>query len=135
VKDAARRMAVVPFEAMIAAFIVYSGVISLFNIGITTDALRAVLEPWFADAFSVTYLIAGASMLYGIARGRGGAESFGLVLVGMSVIVRSIALVWLLGLDATIINALVFNVLVLLTCAVRLRALFKGEAITKVQAT
>ena len=126
-----RRLSVVPFEAAIGAIALYSGLVGLLHLSQSSDALNLLLPGWFVIALQITYLVAGFAMLYGAGRGRGSAEVFGLILVGASLIVRSVALFWFLGVDALALNAIFPNAVFLAACASRYRALAKGVTLVR----
>jgi hypothetical protein len=132
VKVALARFATVPFEAMIAALAAYSGGVGLLRFGANTDPLSLSLPLALVTMFQAGYLIAGLAMLVGLGTGRRNFEALGLVVVASSVLIRTVALVWVVGFTAPIINAMISSALVVLACVLRNRSLSRGDVIARI---
>lgn len=128
-----RRLKVVPFEALIALFAAYSGAVSLLGIGPTATALTLQLPPWLVNVLNIVFLLAGLAMVFGIGVPRRSLEAFGLVLVLMSVVVRTLALQWLVGATADTLNGLVLNSLTVIFLWVRLSAVIRGSRLLQIE--
>lgn len=133
VKSALARLQVVPFEVAIAAIALYAGVSGLFGVAASTDALAVLLPSWALVAFQLAYIAGGLGLLWGIMRGRAAPEAFGLVTVGTSIVVRSLAMFYFLGWDQRAVSALVPNALFLAACIVRYRALGHGQTLVRTE--
>lgn len=128
-----RRLGVVQFESIIAAFAAYSGTVGLLRFGVVSDALDELFPTWAADAFSTAYLSAGVLILLGIGRQKARLEILGLWFVATSVVIRGTAIVGLIGLSAISVNTIVFNLLVVAACASRIRSLLRGDTVAKLE--
>lgn len=116
-----RRLAVLPFEVLIAGLVIVSGSLALLHIGgLGQDALSVQLPDWLNVASNLTYLLAGLAMFSGIGLARGDIEAAGLVGISAGVIIRAVALVWFVGWSGLIIVTVSFNMMVVIACGVRL---------------
>jgi hypothetical protein len=131
VREFARRLRVVPFEAMIAGVAVYGGLVALADFGTRGDPLNALLPAIAVHAFNVGYVAAGVAIGVGIGSGRRGMESAGLILVATAIAIRTVAMVWLIGWEAITINAVVTSLMVLAACRERHRSLVAGAVIVQ----
>lgn len=127
------RCKVVPFDTTIAVYAFVGGAIGLLRVGITADALYAYIGNWIT-AFQLVFCLSGGLMLLGIARGKGWIEAPGLVLLAVTVIVRTLALVWFFHLASIVWVSLIFNAVIVWSCWVRTRSLLRVERIALVGA-
>ena len=115
------------FEVVIAFWCVYSGVTSLFNFGIVSNVITNALGTFAAAAFNILFVISGVAIYYGIGRSRGNVEGAGVILLAMSLLVRSLATGWVLGLSPVIFNSYILNGTLIVACMVRLVLLIKVQ--------
>lgn len=130
-RDFARRLGALPFEAAIGAIALYAGVTGLIGFGGSRDALELLLPAWSVFLFHAAYTLAGVSVLWGLGRGRIAPEAFGLVLVGTSVVVRSLALFWFLGVDPLAFSSVFPNGAFLAACVARFRHLGRETLVVR----
>jgi uncharacterized membrane protein YedE/YeeE len=123
------RLITVPFETLIGALVVYAGIAGLLR-G-SRDPLDLLLPHWEVLAFQVAYGLAGLQMLGGLAFARPNVEAAGLILLGMNVIVRFIAVVDILGITEPVVELLFLYGLILAACLVRVIALFRHQVIIR----
>jgi hypothetical protein len=122
------RQTVVPFECLIGALAFVSGLFHLFGIGsVGQDPLTLLLPDWLAFSTDVSYAIAGLAILFGVGLSRGDIEAFGIILVATGIVVRSIALIDLAGFTESVRVAVLFNVMILFTCCVRVWMIVRGQ--------
>lgn len=131
-REAWGRLTTLPFSTVFACFAIFAGLVGLIDFdGTTADALGQALGRW-GNLFELVYLVSGAGMLYGLAFGKAKVESPALVLLGMNVVVRSVALVLVLGFGSRIATGLVLNALVIWACWVRVAILMRGDRIVRI---
>jgi len=125
------RIATLPFESFIAVLALQSGLVGLFRIGSSATVLDAVLGVSLAHVFQVGYAVSGLLMLVGVGLGRADSEGFGLMLLSTSVVIRTIALVYLLGITEDVAPALLTASFTVLFSGLRLRSLLHHEVIIR----
>jgi uncharacterized membrane protein YuzA (DUF378 family) len=131
VKASLGRIATLPFEAFVAVLALQAGLMGLFLIGSTANVLDAVLGAPLAHVFQAGYAVSGLLMLVGIGLGRADIEGFGLMLLSTSVVIRTIALAYLLGATADVAPAILTASFTVLFSALRLRHLLRHETIIR----
>jgi hypothetical protein len=129
------RLSVVPFESAIAVLVMYSGAVGLLRFGANSDPLTLQLPALLLTWTLGLYLVAGFALFLGVGLPHRGLEAFGLVVVGASLLIRTAALVTLVGLTAPVFNAIVTNAVFLLACLVRNRGLQRGDVILRIEKT
>jgi hypothetical protein len=130
--QAFRRFAILPFESLIGMLAVLTGGLGLFHIGgVGTDVLSVLLPVWLRVTVQVIYLTAGLAMLTGLGVDRPDLEGFGLVTLAASTIIRTIALIKVVGLTPPVITAAAFNILLIWACVARMLSLSRREAIIR----
>jgi hypothetical protein len=126
------RLNVVPFEEMMAEFILLSGAFGLVGIGgASQDALTMAIGDW-ALVFQASYVLAGLGMLIGMGTSKANIEAAGLALLLVSVLVRLIVFLYLFGLNEQAWVSLIFYLVITRACVRRMHTLVQGEAIWKV---
>jgi hypothetical protein len=126
------RLGTLPFEAAIGFLVIVSGVVGLFDFGIT-DPLAKVLPTWQNVTFNVIYLVSGVGIVLGLTRGRGRVEAAGLALLVASAIVRAVVYLAALGLDQRLVVSIVFDVVILWAARTRYRSLRRGDVLVRTQ--
>ena len=125
-----KRLRVVPFEGWLAYAAIVAGGSGL--IIESTNPLDLVLPGWAVAAFSVAYMAAGVAMIVGLLLGKSKIEAVGLVIVGMSIVVRQVATVGYLGWSGQVAFGLLVNIGLIVACWIRLRSLTAGAVIVSV---
>jgi hypothetical protein len=116
---------VVPFETCFAFFCVYSGIAALLNFGIIADTFQSVIGEHLAAFFNIGFVFSGLALYFGVGLRRRDLEMCGLITIATSLVVRSIAIVWLLGFNPLIINTYISNFAFILACVIRGMTLYK----------
>lgn len=125
-----RRLAVLPFDTTLAGLVLVSGLLALRHFGgLGLDPLSAQLPGWLEMVCNLLYALAGTAWLAGLGSGRGDLEAFGLTGVAAGITMRAVALVWFVGWSSAIFVVLVFDVMVLGACMVRLKHLIQGRVL------
>lgn len=123
---------IVPFETMFAIYSAYSGITGIFRFGIVSNTFQDVVGSTIADIFNILYFIAGLAMFFGIGLQKKHFESFGIIIVATSALIRTIALAFFAGLSPAIINSYFFSVIFTLACYIRLKSLLRAAKVEKV---
>jgi len=124
-----RRQSVLPFEALIAFLAVVSGGLALLHVGgLGADALSVQLPSWLVTLVQTFYLVSGLALFAGLGLGRRDVEGFGLIALAAVVVIRSVGLYAFVGWEALVVVSYLFNIAILLTCAVRFHTLTKGRS-------
>lgn len=127
-----RRQCVFPFDTVFGFFCVYSGLVAFFGWGIVNDVFLKVLGSTVANLFNFAYVIAGLCLYFGIGLDKVNFYALGLILISMSLIIRSIAVFYFLGLDPTIFNNYVFSLAFLVACGVRIWNIMASRGVIEV---
>jgi hypothetical protein len=133
-KHAAFHRAVLDRPGMfaLAFLLVASSIIQLTGIGLTADALEGLLPEWAFVLFAVTYGISGLLIITGMATDRLNVEASGDILAASGVVVRLIAMVYVLPFSVAVVaNAFLFVVFGA-TFLLRYVQCVKGEHIIRV---
>ena|ERR1051326_6825380 len=120
VLDFFQRQRLFPFESVFGFFCIYSGLAGLLQFGVSSEAVTNVLGPVLATVFNILFLLAGAGIYFGTGWNKPHLEASGLNIVVAALLIRSITLGWLVGINATVINAYVLNIAFIVACVVRL---------------
>lgn len=110
---------VIPFETCFSFFCIYSGVASLMKFGVVSDIFENVIGTFYASLFNIGFILAGLCLYLGTGLRRRDLEMCGLITIGTSLLIRSIALGWMLGLNPLIVNSYILNVAFIVACVVR----------------
>lgn len=129
-----RRLAILPFEVLIAGLVIVSGSLALVHVGgIGQDVLSLQLPSWLTSILNVLYLASGLGMLLGIAWNLSYAEASGLMGVASGAVIRGLALVWFAWdrpeVRASVVVGLVFDAMIVVACAIRLSHLFQHKVL------
>ena len=128
-----RQVILFPFEVVVALWCAYSGAIGVLGIGPAADVFYRALGS-ISVPFNVGYAVAGISMYLGVSFTRRNVEAFGLILVISSLAIRTIALMWAVGSDSTLINQYVLNGLFFLAATARLISLWRHYYVIEIAA-
>lgn len=109
-----------PFEVMWAFVCMFAGMVAILNYGITVTPLETALGITAATIFNVIFFISGAAIFLGVGFRKGNVEAFGAILLVMSLLVRTIAAMWLVGFTPMTINGFILNTAFIVACVVRL---------------
>lgn len=127
-----RRIAIVPFEFAIAILVLGSGLISVFHLG-TTDPINTLLPTWEANLISVSFLLSGILMIFGISLASAAIESLGLWFLNAIILSRFVLYghyfhynedFWLMG---------IFDLAIILAGVIRLRSIKSEHVLIKVK--
>lgn len=109
-----------PFETMLGFFCIYGGIAGLLDFGVASNAFKYILGYKITMLFNALYAIAGSGMFFGIGLNKHNIEAFGLITVATSIIIRTVAIGYIIGPNPLIINTYVLNVTFVLSCMARL---------------
>lgn len=118
-KNAFRRIAIVPFEMAIAILALGSGITGLLHIGFI-DPVSQLLPNWEADSLNTSLILCGIAMAMGVITGSGAIESVGLWLLNATIIARFILYGHFLHYGAEFVLTGVFDLAIILASTVRL---------------
>jgi hypothetical protein len=119
--------AVVPFDTVIAFYCAYGGIAGLFKIGVASDRFVTVLGETMSTLFNLWYGLAGILMFFAIGLRRRDIQSFALISIVTSLLVRIVAVSWLSGLDKQIFGLYVINSAFIVACITRIYMLSKYD--------
>lgn len=128
-----KRLAVVPFEALIGGLAMFSGTVALLGIGTSVDSLTLLLPEWLVQALNVEYILSGVALLLGLGYAKAGVEALGLILLGAAVTVRGVAVVQAAGIDWSVAALLALYFMIDLACVARLATLRRGDVLLKLE--
>lgn len=127
-----RRLSYRPFATALG-FLLFAGAITaLSNVGLTQDALLKLVPNWLLDCLSLAYGTGGLLLLLGMSRDRGNIEASGCILVVSGLLVRTIALLYVLGFTPATISTAVFYVVFGWACLERFRQIVRGDHIVRI---
>jgi hypothetical protein len=124
------RLAIVPFEEMIAEFVLLSGILGALGI-VPPGPLDVAVGNW-AHVFYGLYALSGLAMLVGIGLERANIEGAGVALLMSNALVRMVASVALFGFTTSSWVSIVFYLVIARACSRRLVTLVRGETVLKV---
>lgn len=127
IKEFFRRQIVAPFETTFAFICIYSGAVALMGYSRPADLFRESLGTNLADIYNVIYLFAGLSLFVGIGLSRINIEAVGLIIVSMSLVVRTIVVLYMGGITQSQINMMVFAIAFVFACGIRLWSLTRYQ--------
>jgi hypothetical protein len=130
-----RRQGIVPFETMFAFYSLYAGLAGVLHFGITNDVFKEVIGTSLALIFNIGYIVAGLSVYFGIGTRKANIEAFGLITLITSVLIRAIAMGYIIGMNPFIINSYVFSATFISACIVRLYHVLHRGALLAIQDT
>lgn len=116
-----------PFDTMLGFFCAYAGIFGLINIYIG-KAVASVSALGYKTTiiFNICLTISGIGMFFGIGLNKYNIEAFGLITVATSLLIRSILIAWLVGINTpTVINTIVLNCIFTLSCVIKLINIIK----------
>lgn len=111
-----------PFDTMVGFFFVYIGIFGLIYI-LLGKAVTSIIALGYKTTIAINagYLVAGLAMFFGIGLNKYNIQAFGLVTVATSLAIRAILTGWVVGIsNPLIINIIVLNGILILSCIVRL---------------
>jgi hypothetical protein len=124
-RQALARLAVVPFEAAIAALLAVYGVAALAGYGII-DPVAALLPAWEATALSVMSVATGVLITAGTAVPHRGAETAGLLFLVAVIACRFLLFGYYLGYGSQFVTTGVFDTGLVWAAGTRLSAIRRG---------
>lgn len=126
-----RRQAVIPFETALAAICAYSGIAGFLRYGIINTIFTQVLGVSIANGFNATYLASGVAIFLGIGMGLRNLEAFGVIILIMSLLIRTIVVHHHAGFSPDVVNSYVFSLFYSIAGAVRLWSLIKRQVLVE----
>jgi len=126
------RTKVLPFERLIGYLVVISGVVGLagrVGFGVTPDPLDVLFPSWVVVALHACYVVSGSLIVAGIGLANGRVEAMGLVVLGVSVVVRFAVAALVVGFTPDVVVLLALYVLILQSARDRVRALTRGTTV------
>jgi hypothetical protein len=124
-----RRQSVVPFETALAAICVYSGIAGFLQFGLVNNIFSKMLGVVLANVFNSAYIASGAAMFMGVGLNRRNLEAFGVIMLAMSLVVRSVVVHHNVGFSPDVLNNYAFAAAFIVACAVRLWSLAKKQTL------
>lgn len=125
-----KRQTIVPFESAIAVLSIWAGFSGFFEVSISSQAFNALLSHLSAMMFHLVYVVSGMAIFFGIGWNYRNLEAFGLVLLLMSLLVRAIAAISLLGYTHPVAISPIIQVLTFgPACVIRFYSLWIGDVI------
>ncbi len=123
------RLSWTPFEIGLALFSIYSGVSGLFNFGASNILFQAAIKG--ASIYNIIFILAGASVIYGLAMVKANVEAFGLCCIISSLIVRMLAIIATTGWNEVSHNLLAISLIFVLCSVARLGAIINGSLVPR----
>lgn len=123
----------IPFETGFAALCVYNGVSGILSYGAVPKIFEQMLGYKFSLVFNIAYVISGLLMYLGIGLNRRNVEAFGVIIIMMSLSIRSLVVFFDVGFYELVVNSYVFATTFLISAAVRVYSLFAGITIIESQ--
>lgn len=131
-RDAVRRITIVPFETAVAVLLIASGTAGLTHTGII-DPVTALLPGWEAVALYAMTIFTGTLMVTGIATAARGIEMAGLLFLTAVITDRFILYGYYLGFGADFAVTGVFDAAVAWAALTRHRTVRKRQIIVRIQ--
>lgn len=129
--DFFKRQSVVPFQVGLSVICVYSGIAGFLRFGLVNGIFTEVLGQTLANTFNTAYLTSGLAIFFGIGLNRRNIEAFGVIILAMSLIVRSIVIHHHAGFSPDVVNNYAFASAFVTSCAVRLWSLIKRQTLVE----
>lgn len=129
-RQALARLAVVPFEAAIAALLAVYGIAALAGYGII-DPVADLLPAWEATALSVMSVATGVLMTAGTAVPHRGAETAGLLFLVAVIACRFLLFGYYLGYGSQFVTTGVFDAGLVWAAAARLSSIRRGLVLVR----
>lgn len=126
-----RRQSVVPFQVGLSVICVYSGIAGFLRFGMVNGIFNQVLGPLFANIFHATYLVSGVAIFFGIGLNRRNIEAFGVIILTMTLVVRSIVIHSHAGFSPDVVNNYAFAACFIASCGVRLWSLVTRQTLVE----
>lgn len=127
-----RRLADRPFATALATLLLMNAVAGLSRATLATDALQGLVPSLFLDFLVVAYGIAGLLLLAGMAIPRTNIEASGCILAFSGLMIRSVAVIYILGANVKTVTAALFYVIFMWACAERLRQIINDDKIVRI---
>jgi hypothetical protein len=131
-KNSAIHLADRPFATALGVLLWSSGLITIFGLGLTHDALEAVVSPVFTNVLAGAYALAGLLLLAGMAFSRPDIEAAGCVLGFTGVLVRLIAVIVGLGFTPAVLSTVLLYIAVSWAFAERFRQILNHQQVIRV---
>lgn len=119
------------FETMFGFFCIYGGATGMLKFGIVNTAYSHAFSETFLLVVNIIYLLAGFGISFGIGLRRGDVEAFGLIILTTTLIIRTLMLGFLFGIDPVVINAYVLNLIFAASCIVRIKIILDNNKFLK----
>ena len=127
-----KRLAIVPFEGVIAALLILSGVFGLMHFGLI-DPVTALLPQWESVLLNWLAILSGVFMFSGIATGVGRVEQAGLWVLNGVILSRFLLYGKYLGYGETFAQTGVFDATVVVASIVRMHSIKKRYVLMRVK--
>ena len=124
-----------PFATALAILLLSSGLITIFGLGLTHDALEDLVSDTFVNVLSMAYSLAGLMLLLGMALRRADVEAAGCVLGLTGVIIRLIAIVVVYGFTPAVLSTVLLYIAVSWAFAERFRQILNHQQVVRVDGT
>lgn len=112
----------------------YSGIAGFFQFGVVSSIFTTVLGTTIANGFNAAYTISGVAMSLGIGLALRNLEAFGVIILVMSLLIRTVVVHQHAGFSPDVVNSYVFSLAYSIACMVRLRALIKQQVLVETTA-
>jgi hypothetical protein len=132
VKNAARRLVIVPFETAIALLLIATGITGIFHAAVV-DPVDALLPHPEAVALYAMSAFTGLLMAAGIAASNRGTEIAGLLFLTAVILDRFILYGYYLGFGASFIVTGIFDSAIVWAALTRLHTVRKRRALVMIQ--
>lgn len=103
----------------------------MLKFGIVNTAYSHAFSETFLLVVNVIYLLAGFGIFLGLGLRRGDIEAFGLIILTTTLIIRTLMLGFLFGIDPVVINAYVLNLVFVASCIVRIKIILNNNKFLK----
>lgn len=122
---------IIPFETSISLFCIISGVFGLLSWGLNNDQFISALGVRIATGFNIGYIVAGVGTFLGLALNRKDLETFGLTCIVTSLLVRSAAIGWKVGINPIVVTSYAFNAILIGASITRAYMIHKYKVIVQ----
>ena len=131
-KCAMRRLADRPFATALASLLLMGTIAGLAGASLSTDALEGLVSAYFLKFLLVCYGAGGLLVLLGMAWPRSNIEAAGCVLTASGLIIRAVALVYVLGPNVRTVTSALFYLIFTWACAERFRQIIHEDKIVRI---